>query len=86
MIDLKDLEAEIDSLLLKETTESLNNWFISQTDFSFKKYLGQGCFIAKETISYTFDQESKKNTLFSEDMHVDCNNDKAGNTSYAMAA
>lgn len=56
MIDLKQMEAEIDELLEKETTDSLLTWLYEKRISDMRKRLGQGVF---ESLS-RFNIENKK--------------------------
>lgn len=83
MVDLKELDKEIDTLLAGETVESLTLWLKSQEEINFEKYLGKGKIILAKRVSCIMEFASQNPTISYETGKTD---EKAGNYSFAMAA
>lgn len=81
MVNLQELEKEIDALLASETPESLNNWLKNQENLNLESYLGQGQIIARKTVSCIVKFANDYANVI-----MTCDNNKAEDTSYAMAA
>ena len=83
MIDLKELEKEIDTLLDSETTDSLTIWYNSQSNFNLDCYLGDGQIInvyENDKFSIVENNPHKSKILIQPD------NNNVGISQYEMAA
>jgi len=54
MIDLKKIEARVDSLLESETKDSLTNWLLNKRNRDLNEILGDGRFVSLQHHLSTF--------------------------------
>jgi hypothetical protein len=71
MIDLKNLEVQIDSILANETSQSLTNWLLNRRYSNLCQILGKGAFVNTGlNASFSFNTVKSTNAIFVKDSRI----------------